>query len=132
MVPPVVVVDPGRTAALDAQDHQRLIKQPLGLEVGEEGAHRLVHDCRLPCGPLEAVRVRVPAALAPRPSQQTDERLLVVSRPSLSLMRGVRPNSVPRTPRTSPAFDTTAGQQAREGFVVVPPAGSTTPAWLRA
>ena len=55
---PFVVVDPGRAPELDSQYHQRLVQQPLGLEVCEQGAHRLVQDRGLPMSPLEVVAVR--------------------------------------------------------------------------
>ncbi len=42
----IVVVDPRRTAELDAPDHQR-IEQPLGMEVCEQGIQRLGQDDRL-------------------------------------------------------------------------------------
>ena len=42
------------------QDHQRLVQQPLGLEVGEQGAHRLLRHRGLMWGLLE-IEARFPA-----------------------------------------------------------------------
>ena len=48
MISPVLVVDPGRAAELDAQDHQDVVEPSLGLEVCKRGDHRLVQECGLP------------------------------------------------------------------------------------
>ena len=61
---PVAVVDPRRAAKLGAQHHQRLIQQPLGLEVSEHSAHRLVCiRTRCPGPPASG---RVPLGVAVR------------------------------------------------------------------
>ncbi len=148
VVPPTVVVDAGCADRLVAQDHQRLAQQPLGLEVGEQYRHRLVQDRCLPLRPLEVVAVGGPP-LIPAPISRHMKALSPWSRPSLSPVQGVRPNSVPRTTTVSPssplewrsasvqdfcllwgAHDPSPSQQARSRFVVLlPPVVAVEPRW---
>ncbi len=76
-------------AQLGAQDHERLVQRLLGLEVCQQGAHRLVQDCSLSWGPLEVVALHVPST--PAPVSRHVNAILWWSRPSLSLIRSVRP-----------------------------------------
>ncbi len=56
------VVDPRRAAEVGARDHKRLDLQPLGLEVGEQGDHRLIQDRGWARRPLEIVAGCGPAS----------------------------------------------------------------------
>ena len=77
MIPPVVVVDPWRTAELRTQNHQRLLQQSLGIGAFQEDAYRLIQANCLPWRPLEVVAVGVPAA-HPSPSQQARDYFLMI------------------------------------------------------
>ena len=91
----VAVIDVRCEAELDAPDHQRLVQQPLGLQVREQGTHRLVQNRRLTCRPLEVVAVGLSIRLPPAISALASRHVhpLWSSRPSLSL-RSVTPNSI--------------------------------------
>ncbi len=97
---------------LDALHRQPNRLRDRGVEVGD--ADRAVLDLSTPSVRLP---IRLPAP-DPRPSQQARERLVVVVPPSLPLIRGVRPNSVPRT--TSVSSGSAWAWSAGKAFIAWP------------
>ena len=47
VIAPIVIVDARRPAELGGQDHQRLVQEVLGVEVSQQGAHRLIQHSSL-------------------------------------------------------------------------------------